>query len=438
MTTTICVDNEYQTLQMVAVHAPGEEIARMRPEDFSKSLFDDLLSPNETMAEHAVLTDLLTDAGAQVVQVHQLLVTAIQKAPAPEREKLISRAAMLAGNQYLGQELLGWKPKDLADALIHGLPWSKVRQSHTSLARLGAQFHCDNDMAFQPMANLMFMRDPCIPALQHLIPSKMAYSARSREPILVPFALRWGLGIDEKQFVHTEHHPDEPANFSSFEGGDFLILSPQVLMVGASQRTSPQAIERIAQTMMALYPSLERIYAVLMPENRSMMHLDTLLTQIDERHFLGHMPLITGQGHVTPLPVAVLERNQNPRVVRDCTVHDVLRDEIDPDVRMIACGGDDPIHQAREQWTDGANGLCLAPGHVVLYSRNQRTIRVLEDLGFEEVRLSAVQSRNERRDLVQAAQTKDRVVYSLTGSELSRARGGARCLTMPLRRQSMD
>jgi arginine deiminase len=229
--------------------------------------------------------------------------------------------------------------------------------------------------------------------------------------------------VAEDKFLKIPHQPDEPHRYSSFEGGDFLVLSENALAIGSSQRTSPQAIERLSSLLMKRHPKLERVYVVLMPEERSMMHLDTILSQVNSEHFLGYLPLISGQGYGTPLKVAIIEREQPARLVERMTVYDVLRED---------CGGHDPVHQAREQWTDGANGFCVKPGHVILYGRNQMTLQALAELGYEQVKLGAVLSREERRSLVTAAAEKERVAYSFVGSELSRARGGPRCLTMPL------
>ena len=183
MSKTISVDNEYGKLERVAVHSPGEEIARMRPDHFSKNLFDDILSPRETEAEHAVLRNILEDAGTEVLQMRPLLDSALESAPADAREQLLRRAATLAGNAHLAEEISEWTSNDLAEALINGLSWSKVGTNSRSLARLRALHLSSNDMAFQPTANLMFMRDPCISFLNHLIPAHMSYPARSRAPL---------------------------------------------------------------------------------------------------------------------------------------------------------------------------------------------------------------------------------------------------------------
>ncbi len=431
---TISIHNEIQTLTRVAVNSPGEEIARMRPEDFPRSLFDDILSPSETTSEHDVLRNVLEDSGAEVTNIRQILEEAFKAAPKSDRVDLLERVSIAAGNHSLAMELADWDPAELVPALTSGLAWARVGQKMPSLARLRATHHAPNDMALQPIANLMFMRDPCISIYDTIVPSRMTYAARRREPLIVGFALRWGMGVAAEQFLEIPHQQDEPHRYSSFEGGDFLVLSDEALAIGSSQRTSPQAIERLSTLLMERHPKLQRVYAVLMPEERSMMHLDTILSQADHEHFLGYLPLITGQGFGDPLKVALLERDRPPRLVERMTVHDVLRDEFGDNVRVVSCGGSDPVHQAREQWTDGANGFCIKPGHVILYGRNQMTLKALRELGYEQVKLGAVLSREERRNLVVNANAQERVAYSFVGSELSRARGGPRCLTMPLSR----
>ena len=118
------VDNEIERLQLVAVNSPGEEIARMRPEDFPRSLFDDILSPSETTAEHDVLRHVIQDSGAEVIKIRDLLAKALKNAPKDEKLSLLSRISIAAGNHSLANEIISWDEEELVTALVNGLTWT--------------------------------------------------------------------------------------------------------------------------------------------------------------------------------------------------------------------------------------------------------------------------------------------------------------------------
>ena len=174
---------------------------------------------------------------------------------------------------------------------------------------------------------------------------------------------------------------------------------------------------------------------VVMPRLRSVMHLDTILTAIDTDLFLGHAPMIVEREGIT---VVELSRNRPHVVLEGMSVADVLKRDLGATTQVVPCGGHQRLHQLREQWTDGANAVCLAPGRIVLYARNVRTARTLvEEHGFRLVELSAFQSAEERRQRLDGIQEGERILYTFGGGELSRARGGGRCLTMPLARSAV-
>ncbi len=414
------VYNEVGWLRRVLVHTPGEEIVRMTQHELDRLLFDDILSPAEAIREHEIMVQVLEGTGAQVIQFGDLMRRALERAPIAETEALLLKVAA-----ELAEPLSSWSAKELSEALIAGVYWSQL-PSRRSLARVRASALNTDSMALWPVPNLMFMRDPCMAVFDGVVVGRMATQARSREPLLVAFALTHGMDGTTKLFF---------ADRGKLEGGDVMLLSKSTLLIGCSERTSAQTIERLAvESLFPAYPELSRIYAVLMPEGRSVMHLDTILTHIDTKIFLGHRPLIEGQGEHRPSPIAVLSRDRAPELVKDASALEVLRQELGRDVELVPCGGDDPLYQEREQWTDGANAVCLAPGRIILYSRNVRTIGALARHGFEEVRLSVVQPPEQRAELIAQGMEKPRVVFSFSGSELSRARGGGRCLTMPLAR----
>ena len=430
----ISVRDEISALRRVVVHQPGDEIVRMTHRDLERLLFDDLLSPTETVREHRLMAQILADAGAEVLEIADLLVDALTRAPRAILEQLVHRVCELGGVRELAPRLAGWEPGKLAAGLIGGVYWHEVADAPASLARIRARIFDPRDMALRPLPNLMFMRDPCIAVYDRAIVGRMATQARAREALLVAFALEWAERGVTGGLAFAEPHTLSDAH-SGIEGGDVLVLSPEVLMIGCSERSHPQTIEHLTrEVLFPSFPGLARVYAVMLPAQRSVMHLDTVLTQIDRGLFLGHAPLCRAPLSAGGLAVVLLEPGRAPVLDASRTVVDVLRESFGADTRLVPCGGEDPLHQAREQWTDGANALCLAPGKIILYSRNVRTIEALAELGFAEVRLSTVQPPAQRQELVAAGMAAERTVFGFSGSELSRGRGGGRCLTMPLRR----
>ena len=426
----VSVHSEIGALRRVLVHRPGPEIVRMTQHDLERMLFDDILAPDECGAEHDVMTGILRDSGAEIVEIETLLARAMAEAPADARRQLVEDVCEVAGVADVADELLDWAPGRLAQGLVAGVPWSAITTSRPSLARLraGPTDEPGGRWALLPVPNLMFMRDPCISVFDRVVVGRMATQARAREPLLVAFALQ-AAGV-RLAFDGPDARRSERAR--GLEGGDLLVLSRRALMIGCSIRTKAQTLERLAaDSLFPGAPQLERIFVVLMPEARSVMHLDTILTQIDEHLFLGHRRMITGRD---ALPVAELRRDTPPRLLEGANALDALRDELGPDVQLVPCGGDDPLHAEREQWTDGANAIAVAPGHIVLYARNAHTLRALAEHGFRSARLSVVQPPDERTAIVREGNAAPRTVYSFSGSELSRARGGGRCLTMPLMR----
>ena len=425
----ISVYSEVDPLRRVVVHRPGAEVVRMTQYALERLLFDDILAADLAKREHELMCTILATLGAEVLEVTDLLERAMHRAPPEQVADLVGRVCDRAAHADLAPLLIDLPPRELARGLVEGLFWRELSAPPTSLARIRQRLTEADDMALAPVPNLMFTRDPCISVFDRVAIGRMATDARARESLLVRFALMFAEdGPPPFLFETADWHRHR--SYRALEGGDVLVLSDRFVCVGCSERTTPQTIERFArEALFPHFPALERVYAVLMPAQRSVMHLDTILTQIDHGLFLGHAPMIErGEG----TSVAVLARDRPAELLEGRTVLDVLRDELG-EVELVHCGGADPLFQQREQWTDGANAVCIRPGHILLYSRNLRTIAALCDgLGFAAVDLSLQQSEEARRALLDGARSQDRVVYTFTGSELSRARGGARCMTMPL------
>ena len=269
----------------------------------------------------------------------------------------------------------------------------------TSLTRARRQFVLD------PIPNLYFTRDPFASIGCGVSLHQMYSVTRRRETIYGSYIMRYHPDFAGQVPLWY----DRTAPFS-IEGGDILNLSAEVLAIGLSQRTSPEAIELLAQKLFAdERAEVRRILVLDIPNMRAFMHLDTVFTQLDRDKFSVHPEILhslrlydirrEGRG------MRVQERNE--------TLEDVLKDALGLEsVTLIRCGGKDNIASAREQWNDGANTLCIAPGKVIVYNRNYVTNRILRDNGVE--------------------------VFEMPSSELARGRGGPRCMSMPLLREALE
>ena len=257
------------------------------------------------------------------------------------------------------------------------------------------------------MPNLYFTRDPFATIGHGITLNHMRTDTRNRETIFAKYIFR--------------HHPrfkgkDIPFWFNrdentSLEGGDELILSKEILAVGISQRTDSASVEKLAKKLLYYKDTtFKTILAFKIPVSRAFMHLDTVFTQVDYDKFTVH------PGIVGPLEVYAItkdpENDGHLIAVEECdTLENILKKYLKRDIELIKCGGGDEIIAAREQWNDGSNTLAIAPGEVVVYSRNYVTNEILEKEGIK--------------------------LHVIPSSELSRGRGGPRCMSMPLIREDL-
>ena len=248
------------------------------------------------------------------------------------------------------------------------------------------------------MPNLYFTRGPFATIGTGVSIHKMHTVTRNRETLFGRFI-----------FEHNPWYQNAPRWYdrsasSSLEGGDILVLSPQVLAVGISQRTEGDSIDQLAQTVLSQSKTFQKVLAFNIPKSRSFMHLDTVFTMVDRDKFTVHPNILSD------ITVFVMELGENQQMqIRQETgrLEDILKEHLGlSQVTLIPCGQGSVIDAAREQWSDGSNTLAIAPGEVVVYTRNHVTNRSLEEAGIR--------------------------IHAIPSAELSRGRGGPRCMSMPL------
>ena len=405
METGIHNTSEIGRLKKVLLHRPGAELENLMPEYLERLLFDDIPYLKEAQREHDAFADCLRNQGVEVVYLTDLVVGSLTS---PEvRQDLIRQFLDEAGTLdertrgLLADYFGGMSDKEMVSAMMAGVRKGQLRVTGGKLGDYLSAAGDDYPFAVDPLPNLYFTRDPFATIGTGVSIHKMHTATRNRETLCGKFIF--------------EHHPEyrnaprwyDRGETSSLEGGDILVLSPQVLAVGISQRTQEDSIDALAETVLSQSKTFRKILAFNIPKTRSFMHLDTVFTMVDRDKFTVH-PNILGQ-----LTVFVMELDENRRVKirqEDGRLEDILKEHLNLDrVTLIPCGEGSEIDAAREQWSDGSNTLAIGAGEVVVYSRNYVTNRSLEEAGIR--------------------------IHTIPSAELSRGRGGPRCMSMPLWRE---
>ena len=399
--------SEIGRLRKVMLHCPGRELENLMPEYLERLLFDDIPYLKVAQAEHDAFADCLRDNGAEVVYLRDLVAETIVE---PEvRQELVEQfldEAEITGHrirEILRDYFAIMSDEHLVDAMMAGVRKSDVRGFETGKLSDYLSFRSDDyPFIIDPMPNLYFTRDPFATIGTGVSLHRMHTVTRNRETLFGKFI-----------FQYHPLYKDAPKWYdrgesSSLEGGDILILSPEVIAVGISQRTEEDSIDKFAHTVLSISQTFKKILAFDIPKTRSFMHLDTVFTMVDRDKFTVHPNILS------EITVFVMELTDGRVSIKEeqGRLEDILKKHLELDsATLIKCGSDSPIDAAREQWSDGSNTLAIAPGEVVVYERNYVTNRILEDNGI--------------------------TVHTIPCSELSRGRGGPRCMSMPFVRDDV-
>lgn len=410
----IHVTSEIGKLKKVCLHRPGDELLNLPPDELERLLFDDVPFLEVAQAEHDRFAEILREQGTEVLYLEQLVAEAFKAHPGA-REEFLDQYIQEAGIK--GQTMPG-VVRDYLNSIeddfefvkktMAGVAKSEIDLPHASSATLddlvSAHSDKESDLIIDPMPNLYFTRDPFACVGNGVSLNRMYAVTRNRETL-------YGKYI----FKYHPDYADTPLWFrrdaaSHIEGGDILNLSNKALAVGISQRTQAAAIDILAQNIFWKTEGceIEKIFAFDIPNCRAFMHLDTVFTQIDVDKFTIH-PAIMGTLRVFELTKGATQGEVDIKEHTD-SLEKILEYATGVDgIKLIPCGGGDPIAAAREQWNDGSNTLCVEPGTIVVYQRNNVTNDVLYKEGLN--------------------------LLVMPSAELSRGRGGPRCMSMPFQRE---
>lgn len=400
----INVYSEIGKLNSVLLHRLGREVEGLVPDNFERLLFDEIPYLKVAQYEHDCFAKVLRENSVEVLYFVDEVVAALKTVGARRAfvkeflrdSEIFSAHAIEAMEEYL----LGMPLKDMVETIIAGIKKDdlKIKKSNSLADFINEDYPYYTD----PMPNLYFTRDPGACVGNGISIHCMRTKARKREALMLKYIHLYNKGFmpagTDKWYDYEGPNP--------IEGGDILVLSPEIVAIGLSQRTSADAIEIFAERLLNHSNSFRKILVFEIPKRRAFMHLDTVFTMVDYDKFTIH-PEIEGPLHIYEV---TLDKDRQP-VFKSSTdeLETVLKRELKlPAVQLIRCGGADRIAAQREQWSDASNTLAIAPGVVITYDRNHVTNELLDKCGVK--------------------------VITIPSSELSRGRGGPRCMSMPVNR----
>ena len=400
------VYSEIGRLKTVLLHEPGEEINNLTPKYLDDLLFDDIPWLPLAKKEHQAFAKAFRANGVEVVYLEDLVSEAIDNKPEIKKdfiEEFINESGIysLTLKEKVTEYLLSFNnTKEMVLKTMSGIKKSEL-PGYTK--RTLSDYVSDYPFICNPMPNLYFTRDPFVIINDGVSLNKMHSVTRCRETIYGKYIFLYHPKYKTSKYFYNRDYA------SSIEGGDILVLNSETLIVGISERTEPYAIEKIAKNLFYENDTnYKTVLAFNIPKFRTFMHLDTIFTQVDYDKFTIHTECYNS------LKIFSIVRDPNKEgklIVKELNdkLEDVLCQYLGHKVSLIPCGGNDTVSADREQWSDGSNTICIAPGKVIAYERNEITNEVLKSYGIN--------------------------VYTIPSSELSRGRGGPRCMCMPLERE---
>lgn len=415
------INSEFGKLEGVIIHQPGSEVENMTPENAERALYSDILNLSIASKEYAQLEGVLKSV-TSVFYVKNLLTEVL----CDENVKinLLKEICSNEGNICNPFNLAENTAEKLANLIIEGVVLEKNNLTN---------YLSNERFLLRPLHNLFFTRDSAMGMNDKMLIGKMANPVREREALIMDAIFNHHPAFETKTL-----NPAKPKSGiticpeSTLEGGDFQVARENVFVIGTGVRTSTQGIDFIIENIKQLKTEVRHIIVQELPSTpESFIHLDMVFTFLNIDSCMIYEPVITKMSRLRTIHIQI----ENGKVIKIGESPNILiaLQKVGIDLEPIFCGGKtDSWIQEREQWHSGANFFAFAPGKVIGYERNSHTINELSNNGFEVLKAS---------DVIEGKISVDdykKCVVLIAGSELARGGGGARCMTMPVRRREVS
>ena len=396
----IQVNSEIGELEGVILHTPGIEIEMMTPSSIEEALYSDLLNLNIAQKEYSNFSGVL-NKWTKTYQVKDLLSEVLENKEV--KAALLSKILQNEKKEDLFAELIEKTPAELSTILIEG-------------------YKKDNIFVFNPLYNLFFTRDASSSVYDKVLIHSMSTNVRDRESYVMEAIF--------KHYFSTETINPKACEGAHTEGGDVLIAREDVLFIGNGCRTNKAGIDFLTKYYASRKERQHIIVQELPEKPESFIHLDMVFTMLAKDRCMIYEPIIRnslGKFNVTHIEIdnGQIYYHQRNNMLE-------ATKKLGFDFSPVLCGGDDYLYQDREQWHSGANFFALGEGKILGYARNTHTIEALNNASFEVLKAEDVcGDKVNMRDY-------ERFVVAFDAAELPRGGGGARCMTMPIKRKKVD
>lgn len=405
------VSSETGRLRAVLLHRPGVEIERMTPLNAAHALYSDILNKPIVDEEYAAFSGVL-EKWTDVYYVEDVLEELLKDSDI--RRHLVEESCDMDNcDDDLSEKLMDMPSADLARVLVEGFEdpeWD------------GAS---DDRYLLKPLYNLFFTRDASSTVYNRVLINSMSFEVRVRETLIYEAIFKHFFKVDTLNAMAWDRD-------ARTEGGDVQIAGPDLLCIGQGIRTNTKGIKYLAQTMAKERERFHILVQELPKSPESFIHLDMVFTFLGKHQCMAFEPMLKKTGLFAGKDTTLITIEKGnisytkvPNIVKGLQ-------GLGWDIEPVIGGGSDPWVQLREQWHSGANFFSLGDGKVLGYRRNTHTIDALDKAGFAVLNAEDIVSGKVDMN------SYEKFVAAFRGSELPRAGGGARCMTMPILRDAQQ